>query len=509
MLRQRDIIKYKTKSKFDHILFLRKDAEYLLRNNRPIKENLIPNLNDIKVHQFIEDILTNKKISKLLFAKNSKFEIKTYLNIKKRFFTHKNTKRRAKTSGDSITTKMIKKETKLKLKNEINSYKKDKQTIRNSMDKINDRRIKKFKSELNILKDEHNQDMKRYKINGFMRAYSTIKNKFDDIRNQNNNSISKTKNKSCIFYNYNNRYNYRNKTTKNKNNKSIKKSIKSLSSETTETDGKIKVLSNSLIYNNNNKIYKRKNLNLPNVKLNIKDVFNRLYHNVVLLSPSSTLKNKKRPLSCKNNMGYSNLNENQINNNKITFNLKKVIKSTSGKEFTFKITKDIIQKCFIKYSGGPAVLKMKNYKNRKEIEDNNINGINNDENENNNVNINEELEEEISLGKKTENFVNYFQLIDKKTGNSFLHLAVIGGYDEFVRYFLEKKADINLKNFDGNTPLHLALMNKNKKIIDILMNNKPKLNVSNNKGEIPFDLFTDEMKEYYGIDKLLIVKKNK
>ena len=245
MLRQRDIIKYKTKSKIEHILFLRKDAEYLLRNNRPIKENLIPSLNDLKVHQFIEDILTNKKISKLLFARNSKFEIKTYLNIKKRFFTHKNTKRRAKTSEDNITTKMIKKETKLKLINEINSYKKDKQIIRNSMDKINDRKIKKFKSELNILKDEHNQDMKRHKINGFMRAYSTIKNKFEEIRNQN-----KNKNKSCIFYNYNNRYNnYRNKTTKNKNNKSLKKSIKSLSSETTETDGKIKILSNSLIYN--------------------------------------------------------------------------------------------------------------------------------------------------------------------------------------------------------------------------------------------------------------------
>ena len=508
MLRQRDIIKYKTKSKIDHILFLRKDAEYLLRNNRPIKENLIPTLNEAKVHQFIEDILTNKKISKLLFAKNSKFEIKTYLNIKKRFFTHKNTKRRAKTSEDNITTKMIKKETNLKLKNEINSYKKDKLIIRNSMDKINDRKIKKFRSELNILKDEHNKDMKRYKINGFMRAYSTIKNKFDDIRNKNNNSLNKTKNKSCIFYNYNNRYNnYKNKTAKNKNNKSIKRSIKSLSSETTETDGKVKILSNSLICSGDNKNYKRKNLNLPNVKLNIKDVFNRLYHNVVLLSPSSTLNNKKRPLSCKNNNGYSNLNENQINNNKITFHLKKVIKSTSGKEFTFKITKDIIQKCFIKYSGGPTVLKMKNYKNNKELEDNNINNINNNENES--ININEELEEEISLGKKTENFVNYFQLIDKKTGNSFLHLAVIGGYDEFVRYFLEKKADINLKNFDGNTPLHLALINKNKKIIDILMNNKPKLDISNNKGEIQFDLFTDEMKEYYGIDKLLIIKKNK
>ena len=511
MLRQRDMLKYKTKSKIDHILFLRKDAEYLLRNNRPIKENLIPNLNDLKVHQFIEDILINKKISKLLFAKNSKFEIKTYLNIKKRFFTHKKTKRRAKTAEDNITTKMIKKETKLKLKNEINSYKKDKQVLRNSMDKINDKKIKKFKSELKLLKDEHNFDMKRYKINGFMRAYSTIKNKFDDIRNQNNNSLYKNRNKSCIFYNINNRYNdFRNKTTKNKYNKSLKKSIKSLSSETTETEGKLKILSNSLVNSSNMKQnHKKKNLNLPNVKLNIKDVFNRLYHNVVLLSPSSTLKNKKRPLSCKNNVGYSNLNENQINNNKITFHLKKVIKSTSGKEFTFKITKDIIQKCFIKYSGGPEVLKMKNYKNNKESEDININNVKYDENENNNINVNEELEEEISLGKKNENFVNYFQLIDKKSGNSFLHLAVIGGYDEFVRYFLEKKADINLKNYDGNTPLHLALMSKNKKIIDILMNNKPKLNISNNKGEIQFDLFTDEMKEYYGIDKLLIIKKNK
>ena len=100
-------------------------------------------------------------------------------------------------------------------------------------------------------------------------------------------------------------------------------------------------------------------------------------------------------------------------------------------------------------------------------------------------------------------------VLDKKTGNSLLHLAVIGGYEEFVRYFIEKKADINMKNNDGNTPLHLALVNKNKKIIDILMQHKPKLDISNNNGDIPFELFTDKMKEYYGIDKLLIVKKKK
>ena len=175
MLRQRDIIKYRTKSKIDHILFLRKDAEYLLRNNRPIKENLVPSLNDEKVHLFIEDILINKKISKLLFDKNSKFEIKSYLNLKKRFFTHKTSPKIPKTSQDNITTKMIKKETNLKLKNEIISYKMNKQNLKNSMDKINEKKSNKFKKELNVLEGQHDKIMKRYKINGFMRAYLTIK----------------------------------------------------------------------------------------------------------------------------------------------------------------------------------------------------------------------------------------------------------------------------------------------------------------------------------------------
>ena len=66
-----------------------------------------------------------------------------------------------------------------------------------------------------------------------------------------------------------------------------------------------------------------------------------------------------------------------------------------------------------------------------------------------------------------------------------------------------------MRNFDGNTPLHLALFNKDKNIIDILMNNKPKLDIPNNNGQIQFDLFTDEMKEHYGIDKMLIINRNR
>ena len=252
---------------------------------------------------------------------------------------------------------------------------------------------------------------------------------------------------------------------------------------------------------------------MPHVKLDIKDVYNRLYHNVVLLSPSSTDKLKK-PMSSNSNIKkrnnnfykhYTPFSSSNANRNKINFNLKKVVKSTSGKEFTLKITKDIIKKAFIQYSGGPTVLKMRKAINEK-IENN---GQNNFNNQNEEVDINDELEEEMNLNKVSEDFVNYYKLIDKKTGNSFLHLAVIGGYDDFVRYFIEKKADINMKNFDGNTPLHLALESKNNKIIDILMINKPKLDIPNNNGEIQFDLFTDKMKQHYNIDKLSFANQNK
>ncbi len=506
MLRQKDIIKYKNKSKEDHILFLRKDGEYLLKNNRPIKENIVQSLNDIKVHQFIEDILTNKKILKLLFAKNSKYELKTYLNLKKKFFTHKSPKKKLKDEGDNLTTKMLKKETSVKMKSEICCYKKQKVKTKNSMDKINNKKNKKFKVELDLMENAFIKGLKKNRINGFIRAYSTIKCKFDNIKNEKNSSTIYN-NKSPLLHNYYKYLNVKNETSKNANNKSRRKTIKSISSETNETEGIIRYNPNALYFNYNNKSkINRLKLNLPNVKLNIKNVFNRLYHNIVLLSPSSSpsCKNKRRPLSCKNMRPHSSISaDNNNNRRKIQFNLKKVIKSTSGKEFTFKITNDIIQKCFIKYSGGPTVLKMNKDKNNiNEDENNDTNNINK-----NKADINEELEEEIGNEKKNEDFVNYYKLIDKKTGNSFLHLAVIGGYDEFVRYFIEKKADINMRNYDGNTPLHLALINKDIKIIDILMKNNPKLDIPNNKGEIPFELFTDKMKEHYGIDKLLIVKK--
>ena len=145
---------------------------------------------------------------------------------------------------------------------------------------------------------------------------------------------------------------------------------------------------------------------------------------------------------------------------------------------------------------------MEFFKNKKEKKKKNY--------ELNSIKVDDEFQEEGDATKKGIGDVNFYKLIDKKTGNSFLHLAVIGGYEEFVRYFLEKKSNINLKNFEGNTPLHLALYSKkrNDKIIDILMENNPRLDLKNKKDEIPFDLFTDEMKVKYGIDKLIIRKES-
>ena len=153
------------------------------------------------------------------------------------------------------------------------------------------------------------------------------------------------------------------------------------------------------------------------------------------------------------------------------------LSSNSGKEFTIKITKNILNKCYYKYSGGPLSIKYKNT----------------------------DFEKKKSKEKNDNYFVDYFSLLEQKTGNTFLHLAVIENYPEIVKYFVEKGANLNVQNKDGNTPLHLALEKNEKEIIKLLMENKAALDIPNNEGKIAFDFFTPEMKKEYGVDTLLIL----
>ena len=472
MLRQKDVKKYKKKSKYEQLLFLRKDGEYLLKNERPIKDNLIKTINPEIVSKFIDDILVNKKISFRLFRSNSDFEINHYLNIKNRFFTHKSPLKPK--NKDNITLKQLKKQTCIDMKKTVNKYKLNRNQVLKSMDKIHKKKIKIFTKDLNEVEKASRQDIKDIRIKGFIRSFNSIRNKMDKYKNQ-----GLYRNNSVIYTHKKLNYNRTNK------NKSL--ILKSASIETNESD----IKSNNIQNDKNNKILNHSFL--PDVKLDENDVFSRLYHNAVLLSPSSGIRNKRPQSSI--NKRYNSLSydfqSSQAYIPKTIFKLKKVIKSTSGKEFTIKITKDILRKCFVKYSGGPPILKMGIFKKEKEEDRKNFEVINNQDDEEDT--------------KKPHNFVNFFKLIDKKNGNSFLHMAVLGGYDELVRYLLDKKSNINLKNYDGNTPLHLALHNKkkNENIIDILMEYNPRLDIKNNNDEIAYDLFTDEMKAKYEVDKRL------
>ena len=281
MLRQKDVKKYKKKSKYDQLLFLRKDGEYLLKNERPIKDNLIKTMNQKKVPDFIEDILVNKKITHLLFRSNSDFEINYYINTKNKFFTHK-TPLIIK-HKDNITLKQVKKQTCSEIKQRINIFKKDREEMVKSMDNINKKRIKIFKKDLKLLENLNKEDINNNKIKGFIRSYNSIKKKYDIINNKQN----LYRNNSCILYNNNNKNRINlSKNKKIKINNNNNRIIKSISEDTYESEIKSRKNNFSKIkyeLNNNNNINKSISL-LPNVKLDIKNVFSRLYNNAVFLS---------------------------------------------------------------------------------------------------------------------------------------------------------------------------------------------------------------------------------
>jgi hypothetical protein len=94
MLRQIYMNKYKEKSKFDDERFIKEDDEYLLKEMRPVKDTSIKRLPKKKLDKFIDDILTNIKFTKILYASNSQDEIKKYYKTKQSL--EKNEKKKKK-----------------------------------------------------------------------------------------------------------------------------------------------------------------------------------------------------------------------------------------------------------------------------------------------------------------------------------------------------------------------------------------------------------------------------
>jgi len=426
MLRQSFMNKYKEKSKFGEERFLKEDEGYLLKESRPIKNISIKRLNKTKMDQFIEDILTNKKLTSVLYPSNAKIEIKTYIETKKNFY-HKNDeinrKRKEKNEPSSVVKKRSRKEAYLQMREEIDNYNYSKQRYKRSLTLNNNKKIKNIREEILKQKEDYYNDIKSNYINGFRRSFSRLKFKLDLLK---------------------------------------------VPTTTTEKFLQTEVDYPFLNEFTNKKIY------FADPTLDIKDVYSRLYNNVILLpKDDKKVAIKKRAFSAKTRK-RSNNDQNMKKQPK--FNLKNVLTSNEGKEFTIKVTSKIVMRCYDKYSGGPVTIQY----------------------------LKNPVEDKKSFSKDSY-YVNYYDLVDPKTGNTFLHLATIDNCPQLIQYFIKKGANLNLKNNEGNTPLHLAAKDKKSEIIRLLLDNKAALDIPNNNGDIPFEFFTSEMKREFGIDKILVI----
>ena len=452
MLRQGFMRKYRVKSKYDTERFQKEDEGYLLKLTRPIKNSSIKALSKEKLNNFIEDVLTNRKMTRILYDSNAKIEIKSTLNLLRNFRVQSDNyeKMQAKIES-SVVKKRSRKEAYVQMRTEINDFADKKHRyIKNLLEK-NYEKYLEMKKESQDAKYDYTNSLKQIRIDSFRRAYDKIQLKYDD----NNGKTVETE--------------YNDKST-------------NLSDKRAE---------NYYIFRNNF-INCKHSVHIPRIKFNIKNVYSRLYNNKVLLT-SKTEKNikkskllrstkhhfhsrdKRNTLSPQNNLQQQNLN-------KYKFKIKNVFKANGGKEFTIKVTDEMFKKCLDKYSGGPTTI----------------------------PNLKEDLTK-IFQEKKIDikGFVDFYDLVDKNTGDSYLHIASRGNYYDLAKYFLEKGCDVNKQNLEGDTALHLAASNKYMKLIKLLLDYKAKLDIPNKEGKIPFDLFTFAMKKTFGLETRLIINPTK
>ena len=449
MLRQAFMRKYRPKSKFDIERFEKEDEGYLLKLSRPLKPYSIKSLNKEKLDKFIQDVLTNRRMSSILYDSNATIEIKSSQKLIKNFQVQnsKYLKQEQEKIESSVVKKRSRKEAYVQMRTEIDDFENKKHKYIKNLLKTNFKKYLKMKEELQHSQNDLYKRIKEERIESFKKAIDDIKMKFDD----NNGKTTETE----LYY---------------------------------DEESPINKNSENYYLFRNNFIKCSHKIHIPKIKFKIKDVYSRLYNNKVLLT-SKTEKNIKKnnifkptrhQIRAKSKIlsALSAQNIQQQFMNKTKFKIKNVFKANGGKEFTIKVTNEMFKKCLDKYSGGPETI----------------------------PNLKEDIINLIQEKKiDVDGFVNFYELVEKKTGDSYLHNATKGNYYELVRYFILKGSNINKQNLDGDTPMHIAARNKNMKIIKLLLDNKAKLDIPNKEGEIAFDFFSFDMKKKFGLETKLII----
>lgn len=432
MLRNSYINKYKEKSKYDpDDKFLKEDEEYLLKNIRPIPERTIRTLPPKKLNKFVEDVMTNKKVTYVLYSSNADNEINKY--IKSKEVLEKNSTKpvpKKKNEPSDIVKKRIRKEAFTQIKQAVDEFQKQKKAKKDELTKKNNQIYYELKADMNSERNSYFDSLKRNRINEFTRSFNSIKNKFNALKGR---------------------------------------EIK----PTCETEESYTAIVNKPFYTESSKVI------LPEMKLDINNVYSRLYKNAVLLSDSN--KNDKKNKGRNGQKKEEDTKTSSNTHHRNEFKLKNILKSTNGKEFTIRLNDEMIQRCFLKYSGGPKAIPI--LKNLME------------EGKKNNVVTREDQ-------------VNFYNLTNKD-GNTFLHLVVIEDLPELAEYLIDKGTNVNTQNNEGDTPLHIAIRNKYKDCIDLLMKNGARIDIPNNNNEIVYEMSNSEIKKKYGMDKEIVIRQTK
>lgn len=439
MLRESYADKYDEKSKLDNKdirLLKEEDDDYFMYINRPLSEKTINKLPEHKMKQFVQDVMINKKMINLLYSSNSNIEEKHYLKSYKVLEENSEKKsKKKKKPKPTLVKEWAKREAYFKMSKEINKHHQNKKSIQMNLNKRNNKKYMVFKTQSEQERNAYFEPLRENRKNQYLKTFYSLKDKLH------------------LF----------------KGNNSKKQEV---------------IIGNPHYKLSEEPHYQYiKTFSLPNIKLDVDNVYSRLYHNTVSLSMSNLLKkNYLNQNTIKLNSKLSLLSDieglsdrtNGSKPKKSMFNIKKVNKNSDGREFTIKKTEDIFNKCFFKYSGGPEGIKM----------------------------IQKFLIDDMKSNRlMREDGIDYYKLITDN-GNSLLHIIILENQIEMVKYFLDKGTNPDIQNINGDTPLHISVRNQNFEIITMLLEYGAQINITNKKNEIPFDLATTEIRCKFPIKPL-------
>ena len=450
------------------------DENHLLNLQRPLSARGIEKLPNNILQSFIDDIMCNKKINKLLYSSNEEKELLFYL--KQKNFILKNTKVYIKRNPfslkkniwpcESVFLKKKKDAMFQIIKENISEYKNNKNISMKRLKSKNNSFHKKQTKMDKIISKLYFKSINDIRLQGYKKAV-------EDCLNKSN--IDKNFSIPDISFNMNDPYSrlYHNailKPIKLKDNEQRVKTMNDNIKKMNLSEIRKGKEENKIDDNNNSKTLLYKRINKTKIKNNNNIDKNSFIFNKKIINKSII-------------NGY---NSYYINNKKKLplFNLKKILEGSDGKEFSVKPSLSVYSKCWSNNSGGPKIKKQYYKKILKNILGDD--GCVNDSKEI--VDINSYRDEE---------------------NNSNLIIAVKRNNERFVKYFLEKKYSPNDQNKYGNTALHFAMKNNNKEIIKLLMDKDADISIKNNKGITPYDLASKEVKNEFKLDNILILKETK